>query len=119
MDLHPITSMLRRFNHIASLVDREYDHALYGHFIAEEQGYYFEMDVPGMSKADINITIEDNLLLIQGERKGRTTRHIQQYTTLPRDADLSTLKAKVKDGVLTIELNKTPKPNNSVKVNIE
>lgn len=119
MDLHPITSMLRRFNQIASFVDREYDHALYGHFITDDKGYYFEMDIPGMTKTDINITIDDNLLIIQGERKGRTTRHIQQYTTLPRDADLSTLKAKVKDGVLTIELNKTSKPNNSVKVDIE
>lgn len=119
MELYPITSMLRRFNHIASLIDRDYVHSLYGHFITDDKGYYYEMDVPGLTKTDINITIEDNMLLIQGERKGRTTRHIQQYTTLPRDADLATLKAKVKDGVLTIELNKTPKPNNSVKVNIE
>jgi HSP20 family protein len=119
MDLYPITSMLRRFNHIASMMDRDYVQSLYGHFMMDDKGYYYEMDIPGMTKADINITIEENLLLIQGERKGRSTRQIQQYTTIPQDADLASLKAKVMDGVLTIEMTKLTKATNSMKVNIE
>ena len=84
-----------------------------------EFAYHIEIDLPGISKEDIEITTEDNVLTISGERKikeevaeedyykvesqyGKFTRSF----TLPEKVDISAIQAESNNGVLEVIIPK-------------
>jgi HSP20 family protein len=78
----------------------------------------FAADVPGMSDKEIKLTLEQNVLTLQGERRVTTpegyTPHRQERSgvrfsrsfALPFRVDAERSSAAVKDGVLTVTLQK-------------
>lgn len=85
----------------------------------DENHYYVEADVPGMTKDDVEIALENGVLTITGEKKvgqdhNQDNYHIRERRcgkfsrefTLPTAVDESQVSAVMKDGVLTITLNK-------------
>ncbi|MDP8207024.1 MAG: Hsp20/alpha crystallin family protein [Candidatus Electryonea clarkiae] len=88
--------------------------------IAEsENAYKISMDLPGMNREDVDITIEDNVLTIEGERvskfdeKDTMHRNERNYGKFARKFNLknsfdnSKIDASFDNGVLTIELPKS------------
>ncbi|GIV57303.1 MAG: heat-shock protein [Rhodothermaceae bacterium] len=84
-----------------------------------EDAYLIHMDVPGMSKDDLNINFHDGTLTVSGERKFETKDEDRNYVrverqfghfyrsfTLPKAVDESKIEAKYKDGVLEIRVPK-------------
>jgi len=84
-----------------------------------EFAYHVEVDLPGMKKEDINIQIEDNTLVISGERKVKEEIKEENYYkvessfgtfsrsfSLPDDADIENIHAESKDGVLEVVVPK-------------
>ena len=80
-------------------------------------GLVIRADLPGMTKEDIKINLEANVLILQGERKSgveskertyhRTERPSGRFTRsfpLPADIDTRNIDAAFTDGVLTIKL---------------
>ncbi len=76
-------------------------------------------DLPGLKKEDIDVTIQDNTLIIKGEKKPateideagyvRTERFcgaFQRAISLPAEVDSSEVKASYKDGTLALTLPK-------------
>ncbi len=76
-------------------------------------------DLPGLNKDDIDITIQDNTLILKGEKKHeaeinedgyvRTERFcgtFQRAISLPSDVDASGVRASYKDGTLELTLPK-------------
>ncbi|WP_131782010.1 Hsp20/alpha crystallin family protein [Legionella gresilensis] len=76
-------------------------------------------DIPGVNKEDIHISLENNLLTIQGERNFDKTEEKNGYTrveraqgqfyrrfSLPQTADDAKISAKYKQGVLEIIIPK-------------
>ena len=90
------------------------------------------VEVPGMRKEDIDISLHDGMLTIAGERQSpsvdgenaeRTERFSGKFrrsVSLPTRIDASKVSATYKDGILTVTLPKTEeaKPK-KVEVNIE
>ncbi|KAL0415009.1 UNVERIFIED_CONTAM: class III heat shock protein [Sesamum latifolium] len=90
--------------------------------------YIFYMDVPGLSKSDIQVTVEEeNTLVIKsngkrkredGEEEGckyiRLERRPPQKLTrkfrLPENCNVSSITAKCENGVLTVVVEKLPPP---------
>ncbi len=81
--------------------------------------YHVEVDLPGMKKEDINIQVEDNVLVISGERKVKDEIKKENYYkiesnfgsfsrsfTLPDDADIENIHAESTDGVLEVVVPK-------------
>lgn len=75
------------------------------------------IEIPGMRKEDIEISLHDGTLTIAGERKGesagekaeRTERYIGKFRrsiTLPTLVDATKANATYRDGILTITLPK-------------
>lgn len=77
-------------------------------------------ELPGMKKEAIDISLQDNILTIAGERRNekkyegsQTTREERVFgrftrsLTLPKQVDPAKVKATYKDGVLTVTLPKT------------
>jgi|SRR5450432_2123748 HSP20 family protein len=75
------------------------------------------VELPGMRKEDIEISLQDGTLTISGERKGETaaegaarterfTGKFRRSVTLPTQVDVSKVNASYKDGILTVTLPK-------------
>jgi len=84
-----------------------------------EYAYHIEVDLPGIKKEDINIQIEDNTLVIFGERKIKEEMKKENYYkiessfgsfsrsfSLPEEADIENIHAESKDGVLEVTVPK-------------
>ena len=75
-------------------------------------------DVPGLSEKDVQLTLNQDVLAIQGERKAtvpegfgvhrreRASAKFSRSLTLPTRIDPELSTATVKDGVLTVTLTK-------------
>ena len=76
------------------------------------------VELPGMRKEDIEISLQDGMLVIGGERKEevnetngatRTERYMGKFRrsiTLPSRVDPNKVNASYKDGILTVTLSK-------------
>ena len=103
--------------------------------ISENDGQYLvKADIPGVAKEDIKITVDNDVLTIQGERKQEQeeeNKHFHRVErfygsfirsfTLPDDADAAALKAAAQEGQLTVTIpKKTSAPSASaVQVPVE
>ncbi|MEJ5306692.1 MAG: Hsp20/alpha crystallin family protein [candidate division WOR-3 bacterium] len=87
-----------------------------------DKEFLVTVELPGMKKEDINLSIDNNVLTIEGERKsekeekGRTFHRIERSygkfyrsVTLPKKVDEENIKATFKDGLLNITLPKVEK----------
>jgi|TARA_R110001606_G_C14883498_1_gene591621 HSP20 family protein len=69
----------------------------------EDDVLTMEFDVPGLSKKDISIRVEDSVLLIEGDNEDRT---FNKSYKISEDWNVSKTSASVKDGVLKISIPK-------------
>lgn len=79
-----------------------------------------QTDVPGLSEKDVQVTLNEGVLTVRGERKveaapGYTVHRRERggYTfsrsfSLPCAVDAEQAKATVRDGVLTVNIMKAP-----------
>jgi len=85
----------------------------------QENDYVVKMELPGVNKDDVKISLESNILTIKGEKKQekeeknknvhrleRTYGSFQRSFTLPTTVKSDTIDAFFKEGVLTISLPK-------------
>jgi HSP20 family protein len=85
----------------------------------DEDHMYLAVDVPGLTKDDIEATVEDGVLSVKAQREDKTehegkTYHIRERRfgqferrfRLPETVDDGEVNAALKDGVLTLTLNK-------------
>ena len=85
-----------------------------------ENGYLIKADLPGLSKDDVHVTLENGVLSISGERKQEKEEKDKKYHrvervygrfvrsfTLPEDADPDQISAQFKDGVLEVRIGKS------------
>jgi HSP20 family molecular chaperone IbpA len=70
----------------------------------EEDNYIVTMDVPGVSKQDINIDIRQNTLNISGTRKN--FGEFNRTFALPQSVDVQKVEATLENGVLELTLPK-------------
>ena len=85
-------------------------------------GYLLTMEVPGLEKADVNVSIENDQLTITAEKKEeekteskgllrreiRSSRFSRSFT-IGDGIDRDSIKAKLDNGVLKVTLQKTEK----------
>ena len=69
----------------------------------ESGNYCLELELPGIKKEDVKISVENNILEIKAERKDRNTLVARKYT-LSKNVDSDKISAKMEDGILTIIL---------------
>ena len=73
------------------------------------------VELPGMRKEDIEISLQDGTLTVSGERKDETkegarterfTGKFRRSVTLPTQVEVKKVNASYKDGILTVTLPK-------------
>jgi len=78
-------------------------------------------EIPGMPKENVDISVEDNVLTLKGEKKfeheeERDRMHVRERRygtfersfTLPRNVEAGKIKAEYRDGVVEIHMPKAP-----------
>lgn len=99
-----------------------------------DKAYQVCVEVPGMSEKDLNVTLKDNVLVIEGEKKNETKREdkkkevfhsefsygrFYRAISLSDDANPDEVNANYQDGILTIDVSKRPgKANNARRIEI-
>jgi len=82
----------------------------------DDQNVHVEVDAPGLTEKDIDVSVHQGELLIQGERKeerkegGWDTRsfgRFEQRMTLPAPVDAEKVEARLANGVLSITFPKS------------
>jgi HSP20 family protein len=85
----------------------------------DTNNYYVEAELPGMSKEDIHVEVENNVLSLKGERRFENKQEGENYHfversygsffrsfALPKNVDSENIGAEYKEGVLHITLPK-------------
>lgn len=89
----------------------------------EDNRYILAADLPGVERKDVDVTLEDGVLTIRGERTVQTAEKregfhrrervhgsfLRQFT-LPDTVNAEQISATVKDGVLQVIIPKQDKP---------
>jgi HSP20 family protein len=89
----------------------------------EDKQYLLTADIPGVNRKDIEITLEEGVLTVKGERNTETDVSAADYRrrerthgtfmrqfTLPDTVNATSISATAKDGVLEITIPKQDKP---------
>jgi HSP20 family protein len=84
--------------------------------IWEDDDFYIEADLPGVSESDVDVTVHNGLIHIRGERKaeegrnylfnGRSFGRFERVVTLPAAAT-DEIEASMSNGVLSVVLKKS------------
>lgn len=90
--------------------------------------YTLSAELPGLKEEDINVSLEDNALILQGERKNETKKEGKGfyrsefsygsfYRAIPLASDVNaeTVEASYDNGVLKVTMDKVPEIENKSK----
>jgi HSP20 family protein len=86
--------------------------------VSESDSHYtITAELPGVQKDDVHVELQDDMLVIQGEKRSereekkdrgryveRSYGSFSRAFTLPADADIERLEASFKDGVLALRV---------------
>ena len=85
--------------------------------VENDQAYKISVEVPGIDMDDIDLSVQQDMLLLKGEkreehsesdrthsRSERTYGCFERHITLPADADVESIEASARNGVLTIDI---------------
>lgn len=97
----------------------------------ENDKFIIHADIPGVNAKDIDVQLENNILTIKGSRESelkeekgnfvhmeRSKGTFMRSFSLPDTVDSENIKAKSKDGILEVILQKT-KQNGSRKISVQ
>ena len=98
----------------------------------DEKEYVIKAELPEVTKDDVNVSLQEGVLTITGERKFEKEEKGKKYHrveraygsfarsfSLPEDADATKVQAEFKDGVLKVHLPKSEKAKpKSVEVKV-
>ncbi|MDF0751419.1 Hsp20/alpha crystallin family protein [Marinobacter sp. 71-i] len=97
------------------------------------EAFNIEAELPGMSKDDVKVTVQDGVLSIQGERKHEEETNDRKHHriervygsflrrfTLPENVDENSIRANFKDGILSLTLTKAePAEPKAIEVDVQ
>lgn len=88
-----------------------------GEFEQTDEAYIYRFDLPGVTRDDVKVSVENGRLTVEGKRESRIDEarkgwarreifygHFRRDIILPPDADTDRAKTKLENGVLTVEV---------------
>ncbi len=98
-----------------------------------DQDYVIRAELPAVEKKDIQVTFEDGMITIRGERKQQEQDKNEKYHriesfygsfertfALPQNINADSIRCDSKDGILTVHIPKTPTQESKPKqINVQ
>jgi HSP20 family protein len=95
-----------------------------------DEAYLLEFELPGIPKDDVDISVEENMLIVKAERSSPENedenvvnefsyRKFQRTATLPHGVNSSQIKAVHKDGILYLTIPKNKVQSKKVRIKSE
>ena len=113
---------------LPAIFNREHSWSPQFEVLNTDKAYIVRGDLRGVSKKDVSIEVDDNVLKISGERKNNYSKENSEYNytnvaygkflksfDLPDDVKQDNIKANMKDGVLSLEIPRMEVVKNDVK----
>ncbi len=119
-----------RFNRDLDITDTQLDAVEPRVEIKEKANeYVVRAEIPGMSDKDLHVSLRDNCLILEGERKEETEKEEKGfyrsefsygsfYRAIPLDEEVNpdSVNAAYRDGILTVTLSKTGEGKTGEKI---
>jgi HSP20 family protein len=120
-----VWSTFGRLSSLQDELDRLFESPLTGWAPAldvqeNKDSFSVQVELPGLKREDIDVSLHDGAVIISGERKAETVNEgvevhrqerfygkFQRVLTLPAPVAADKVKARYKDGILTVTLPKT------------
>ncbi|KAM1303734.1 hypothetical protein ACFX2F_021505 [Malus domestica] len=94
-----------------------------------ESDYKMRFDMPGMTKEDVKVWVEDKMLVVKAEKAAKKTENgvvwsaksygrYRSRIALPENIQFEEIKAEVKDGVLYITIPKASVTSKILDINV-
>src|ERR1041384_3798636 len=133
MPWHPLDNFASEFTQMQREIDRMFDRFNGGSrennqtslwippvdIVERENDYFVKVELPGVEKNDVKITVQDDILTVKGEKKQESEKKghdyhrversygaFQRSFTLPSSVISDKIDASFSDGVLTVSLPK-------------
>lgn len=76
-----------------------------------ETGYRYDLELPGLKKDELKVTLTDGVLAVKGRKKvfrggEETWVEMERSLLVPEDVDPHKVRAQYVDGILTLEIPK-------------
>ena len=76
-----------------------------------ETGYRYDLELPGLKKDELKVTLTDGVLAVNGQRRlfrdgAETVVGVERSLLVPEDVDPEKIQARYVDGILTLEISK-------------
>jgi HSP20 family protein len=98
----------------------------------DEKAYTITAELPGVSENDIEVSVDDDMLVIKGEKRQEKNEHeknrylsercygaFQRMFSLPRGADGNKVEARFQNGVLVVTVPKTAQKTQARRVEVK
>ncbi|KAJ7550676.1 hypothetical protein O6H91_07G112000 [Diphasiastrum complanatum] len=96
--------------------------------LEDEESFSLRIDMPGLTKEDVKLYMEDNSLVVKGEKQieekeedkwaSRSYGKYSYVLALPKNIQTDHIKAELKDGVLYITIPKLKEERKTVDIEI-
>ena len=122
---------LTKNNNRLDTIDLVFNHFLNDNFIynnsedsyisEDDKNYCIELAVPGLDKKDINIDFNDGYLYLNYESKNTSNKSywnqsFKRSFRLPKNIKTDCITAKLKNGILSIQIQKDQVENKTIKI---
>lgn len=110
-ELDNIESLFNQFFNDTFLLNNKGVKYVDSYFSDDDNNYYMELALPGLEKKDINLSVDHQDLYIDYQSKGNKNNSIwnksfDRKIKLPSNADINSVGAKLKNGILSITIKK-------------
>lgn len=83
--------------------------------IYTDHAYHFEFLLPGISKEDIDVDVEESMITVSAQSNEDQVKYTRRFQ-LPKRADVEGIQAELQDGILHVQVREQEKYNRKINI---
>ena len=111
-----LDSPINNFTTTFPLYANHYPYITNSLYNSDETSYTYKINMPGMSKDNVNVSISNGFVTIKAEKTGEGESTLLRRFNLPEDSDQENISASVENGVFKMIVQKKAEEEESVRI---
>jgi len=113
---------------IDDILENNFFNSFNANICDDRDSYRLEIAVPGMSRKDITLEVDQSIMRVSAQRQRKRkswnavefdTGQFHRSFVIPADADVNKVKAKCRNGILTIKIGKVKDQGSHRRIKIQ